>query len=134
MADKSNKSKRRLRPAPSVRQATEEKNSAPAKPKRIRRIAVAGSKPFKSARNVGKKEYYLPFPDNKLGRFFNKRRYFIPKYFRNSFSELRQVKWPDRKQTTQLTLAVFVFALIFGVIITITDSILDIIFKKVLLK
>ena len=134
MAEKSSKSKRRLRKPQTVREQAKSSALASPKPQRVKRAFRIASTPVRSAHRVGKKEYYLPMPDNKFGRFLNKRRHFIPSYFRNSFKELRDVKWPDRKQTTQLTLAVFIFATIFGVIIAVTDYGLDKVFKKVLLK
>ena len=58
----------------------------------------------------------------------------VPRYFRNSWKELRQVTWPNRKETRQLTVAVMVFATIFGILIALTDYGLDKVFKKVILK
>ncbi|MEO5627602.1 MAG: preprotein translocase subunit SecE [Candidatus Saccharimonadales bacterium] len=55
-------------------------------------------------------------------------------YLRSSWKELRQVTWPNRKETTKLTIAVFLFAIVFGAIIAITDFGLDKIFKKILLS
>lgn len=134
MADKPAKSKRRIRSVETVRQKVEKSSQEDPKGSRGKQTISAIAKPFKVAHSTGKKEYYLPLPDNKFWRFFNKRRHFIPSYFRNSFKELRDVKWPNRKETTQLTIAVFAFAIVFGIIITITDYGLDKIFKKVLLK
>lgn len=134
MADKPRETKRKLRKVQTVREQVNKPSSANAQPRRLRRTLSAVTKPVRAARQVGKKEYYLPLPDSKPGRFLNKRRHFIPSYFRNSFKELRDVKWPNRKQTTQLTLAVFIFATIFGLIIAVTDYSLDKIFKAVLLK
>lgn len=134
MAESARK-KRKLRPAPeTVRQRAESKANAPVKPRRIRRTAKTALRPLKAAHRVGAKEIYLPMPDNRLGRFLNKRRYFIPKYFRESWQELRLVSWPNRRETTKLTLAVFTFAIIFGFLVSITDYGLDQIFKRVLLK
>lgn len=56
------------------------------------------------------------------------------KYFRNSWKELRQVSWPDRKETTRLTLAVITFALFFGTMIAVTDYGLDKVFKFLFIK
>lgn len=73
----------------------------------------------------------------KLGRFkFFK---FIgkilwPAYFRNSWKELKQVTWPTRRETWQLTLAVIIFSVIFGVVIAIVDFGLDKMFKQVIIK
>ena len=60
--------------------------------------------------------------------------FLIPSYFKNSFRELKQVTWPGRKETLKLTFAVFMFAIVFGLIITVTDYGLDVVFKKVLIK
>ena len=73
-------------------------------------------------------------PDNKVGRFLNKRRSWVPSYFINSWKELKQVTWPGRRETWRLTLAVFVFAMVFGTIIAIVDKGLEDLFKKVILK
>lgn len=55
-------------------------------------------------------------------------------YFISSWKELKQVSWPNRKQTTQLTFAVFIFSIVFGIMIAIVDYGLDKLFKQVLLK
>jgi preprotein translocase SecE subunit len=57
-----------------------------------------------------------------------------PRYFRNSWKELRLVTWTTRRETWQLTLAVIIFSVIFGTIIAIVDFGLDKAFKQVLLK
>jgi preprotein translocase SecE subunit len=57
-----------------------------------------------------------------------------PAYFRNSWRELKQVTWPNRRESRQLTTAVIIFATIFGVLIAIVDYGLDKLFKQVLLK
>lgn len=58
----------------------------------------------------------------------------VPRYFRNSWRELRQVTWPNKKESRRLTLAVMLFALLFGIAIAIVDYGLDKIFKRILLK
>ena len=58
----------------------------------------------------------------------------IPRYFVNSWREVRQVTWPTRVETWRLTLAVFIFATIFGAMVAAVDKGLDEIFKKVILK
>ncbi len=133
MADQKSK-KRRLRPAETVRERSEKAANTPSKPRRLSRTASTVTKPLRTASNFGRREYYLPLPENKLGRFMNKRRHIIPGYFRNSWRELRLVTWPSRRETWKLTLAVFTFAIIFGVLIAVTDYGLDKLFRKVLLK
>ncbi len=128
----SSKKKRQLKSS-TVREKTEQAANKPAKPRRLKKTASSVTKPLKAASVVGKKEVYLPMPDNKAGRFLNKRRSFIPRYFREAWRELRQVTWPNRKETIKLTTAVIIFAVGFAALIGIVDYGLDKIFKNILL-
>jgi preprotein translocase SecE subunit len=139
MADDQEKDspKRMLKKRPeSFRERAEKAQTKTDKPRRlrIRKTATSIGKPVKKAAEIGGKEYYLPMPDNRVGRFMNKRRRWIPAYFRNSWKELRLVEWPDRKSTAKLTLAVFIFALVFGTLVAFADYGLDKLFRKVILK
>jgi preprotein translocase SecE subunit len=58
----------------------------------------------------------------------------VPKYFKNSFKELKLVTWPNRKESRQLTSAVIVFAVVLSLIVALIDLGLDKVFKKVILK
>ncbi len=58
----------------------------------------------------------------------------VPRYLINAWRELKQVTWPSRRESWRLTGAVFIFAIIFGVLATIVDRSLDDIFKKTILK
>jgi preprotein translocase subunit SecE len=126
--------KRRLKKPETVRERAEKAQDTPRKPRRLQGAAGSLSRPFKTAARVGRKEYYLPLPDSRLGRTLNKRRSLLPGYFRSSWQELRQVTWPSRKETWKLTLAVFTFAVVFGVLVAVTDYGLEKLFKKVLLR
>lgn len=110
------------------------KASVVKKPRRLHKTAGQVTRPLKAARAVGRKEFYLPMPDNRLGRWLNKRRKFIPRFFGNAWKELKQVTWPGNRETMKLTLAVFIFALSFGVLIALTDYGLDKLFKEVIIK
>lgn len=57
----------------------------------------------------------------------------VPPYLRHSWGELRQVTWPGRKETFQLTLAVLAFAAIFGILVTTVDYGLEKVFKRIIL-
>jgi preprotein translocase subunit SecE len=71
----------------------------------------------------------------KLGRPVAKvLRWLLPRYFINSWREVRQVTWPNRRETWRLTGAVFIFALVFGALVAIVDKGIDEIFKKLVLK
>lgn len=126
--------KRRVRKVETVRQKVETANTAAPKPRKVKKVIKKVSKPLNSAYHFGQKEYYIPLPDNRFWRFMNKRRHIIPRYFINSYHELKLVTWPNRKQTIQLTIAVFIFAITFGIMIAVIDYGLDRIFKILLIK
>lgn len=58
----------------------------------------------------------------------------VPRYFINAWRELKQVSWPNSQETRRLTLAVFIFAIVFGTVVSVVDKGLDEFFKKVILK
>lgn len=103
------------------------------KTRRLKATAGAASRPFKAAHRVGKKEYYLPMPNNRVGRFLNKKRRFTPGFLLNAWRELRMVEWPSFGTVLRLTLAVFIFSIVFGLLITVVDFGLDKLFRKVFL-
>ena len=55
------------------------------------------------------------------------------RYVKGSFQELRQTKWPNRRSTWVLTLAVIVFAVAFAAIILGIDHLFDLVVKNVIL-
>jgi preprotein translocase SecE subunit len=57
----------------------------------------------------------------------------IGAYFAGAWYELRQVRWPDRKATWGLTLAVILFSLFFAGLILGLDFVFQTLFKKILL-
>lgn len=123
MADEptsASKPKRRLRTSSeTIRERAAKAQASDNKPKR--RATGKIGKVFAPLHPVGRVL-------RKIGRFV------IPPYFRNSWRELRQVTWPKWKQSRQLTGAVIVFSIIFGVLIAVVDLGLDKVFKKVILK
>jgi preprotein translocase SecE subunit len=134
VADENDKTKKRqLKKTQTVRERAE-KAGVGKKPRRIRQASIAAVMPFKAAARTGRKEFYLPMPDNRVGRFLNKRRRWVPSYFRGAWQEVRQVKWPGRRETAKLTFAVFLFAIFFATLISVTDYGLDKVFKKLILK
>jgi preprotein translocase subunit SecE len=53
-------------------------------------------------------------------------------YFKGSWYELRQVRWPDRKSTWSLTLAVLLFTAFFTVLIVLLDDGFKELFKLII--
>jgi len=129
------KKKRVLKKTETVREKAPKKTDAAPKPRRIHKATGVVKRPISAARRIGKKEYHpIKLPDNALGRFLTKNRRVTPRYLRESWAELKQVTWPNRKETTSLTLAVFAFALVFSVMIGVVDYGLDKLFKALLLN
>ena len=54
----------------------------------------------------------------------------IKEYFVGSWRELRLVRWPNRKQTWAMTLAVILFSLGLGLLIFLLDALFTLVFKK----
>ena len=53
-------------------------------------------------------------------------------YFRGAFREIRQVRWPNRKETWKMTLSVIVYVIILATAIMLLDALLQLIFNKLL--
>ena len=71
-------------------------------------------------------------------RFFKKlfsilKKILLIDYVSSSWQEVKQVSWPNRKETAKLTVAVFAFAIVFGVFVAIIDFGLDKLFREVIL-
>ena len=53
-------------------------------------------------------------------------------YFKGAWQELRQVRWPNRKATWELTAAVIVFSVFFLVLIMLLDALFKYLFELIL--
>lgn len=135
------KRSRRLKPVQTVRERTEKSNAIPKKKRRLQRAGSAVTKPFariwKIVKAVLRPFRFLLWPFQTkvvraVGRVLSK--VLLINYFIESWREVRQVTWPNRRETAQLTFAVFAFATVFGIIITIVDYGLDKLFKQILLQ
>ena len=56
----------------------------------------------------------------------------IGRYLKNSWIELRQVRWPNRKATWKMVLAVFVYTILLVAIITLLDVFFTWLFNLIL--
>jgi preprotein translocase SecE subunit len=81
----------------------------------------AEKKAEKAKAREGKKAFILFRPFCAFGR-----------YLRDSWRELRQVRWPNRKATWKMVLAVVIYTAIFVVIIVLLDMLFSFIFKQIL--
>lgn len=134
MADNTSKGRKRIIKKPQSLREKAAKSELPKKPRRLKQAGAKALRPIKAIAKTGRKEYFLPMPDTKAGRFLNKRRSLLPKYFRGAWQEVRQVEWPKRKETAKLTLSVFLFAIFFALIISLADFVLAQAFERFILK
>jgi preprotein translocase SecE subunit len=128
------KQKRRLKPALTMRERAERTAAQSGRPKKLRRLTKPLAAPLHATgRGLGRAGR-LPIwrPITVAGRFVG--RIILPRYLRNSWRELRQVTWPNGRQTRALTGAVILFSVIFGLFIAAFDYGLDKLFKEVILK
>ena len=91
--------------------------------KNIRKETKKNEKKIGSKDSSGKKPFILFRPFVYLGR-----------YLRDSWRELRQVRWPNRKTTWKMVLAVLVYTLIFVVFISVLDLFFSWLFNLILSK
>lgn len=86
-----------------------------------KKAAKAEKKAEKAAAKEGKKVFFLFRPFVAIGR-----------YVRNSFREVRQVRWPDRKATWKMTLSVIIYVLLIAAVIMLLDALFTFIFNQLL--
>jgi len=93
------------------------------------------SRPFSALRKIGAKEYTpIKVPDKKIIRHLNKKGHFVPRFLRESWAELKKVTWPTKREAARLTLAVFIFAIVFAVFIQIIDYGFSRLVKEIILR
>ena len=81
----------------------------------------AERKAAKKAAREGKKTFVLFRPFVAIGR-----------YFRDSFREVRQVRWPDRKTTWKMTISVILYVILIAAVIMLLDALFTFMFNKLL--
>lgn len=77
-----------------------------------------------------KKQYHLPKPILFITAPFRT----IGRYLRDSWHELRQVRWTNRKTTWKIVFAVFIYTALFVAIIMLLDIFFTFIFNLILGK
>ena len=109
---------------------SEEKDDKAPKAK-IEKVDKAEKTPAKADKKALKAEKKA---DKKSAvRTKKQRKIFAPfRYIRDSWRELRQVRWPDRKTTWKMTFTVIIYVIIFGAIIMLLDAFFTYIFNLIL--
>jgi len=95
--------------------AKDDASKAPVKAVKSTKKAVKAEKPAR-VRKAGKRSIF--------GRIWG--------YFKGAWQELRLVRWPNRRATWGLTLAVIVFSLFFVLIILLLDALFKYLFELII--
>lgn len=140
MAEDKQARKPRVRKVETVRErnqkvaAKAEAKASKVPKRRVRRAAGAVVRPLSFLKEP-LRVITWPFrtrPMRFIGRILG--RILWPKYFRNSWKEIRQVTWPTGRETWKLTLAVLLFAIIFGLAAAGTDWVLDKVIRRIVFR
>jgi preprotein translocase SecE subunit len=130
--------KRQLKKTETVRQRAERGVSNQPKRRHVKKAASKLGRPLAALWNgicfVARPFAFVLIPfKTKPARFVGRilANVLLFKFFREAWAEMRQVEWPTARETVRLTMAVFIFSVVFGAIIAITDFGLDKVFKKV---
>lgn len=106
----------------SVKAKNSENKKAKAKAAaKAKEIDAREKKAAKKAEGEDKKVFFLFRPFVAFGR-----------YVRDSFREIRQVRWPDRKSTWKMTLTVILYVVLIAVIIMLLDALFTFLSNKLL--
>jgi preprotein translocase subunit SecE len=85
-------------------------------------FGMAQQRPAKSNRPHAPKRFRLKF---KQPKFLH-----APKYFSESFAELRKVTWPTRKESVRLTVAVFLFSTVLTLLTVLVDYVFNLLAER----
>lgn len=128
--------KGRKRNLKTVRQMADQKSSLkkrPSAPKNILRLIFL---PFKLIfRWLNKPvQTHADSSQNPLMENLTKQRSMTPAYVRESVVEMKAVTWPSFSVAMRLTVAVFLFAIFFALLIFVLDWILTQVFEEIILN
>ena len=117
--ESSRKSEEEQAPITRKKVVVEDKKQDKVKAKEARKLAKAEKKVARAKEN--KKVFILFRPFVALGR-----------YLRDSWREIRQVRWPTRKATWKMVLAVLIYTALFVVFITLLDMFFSWLFSLII--
>ena len=101
-----------------------------------KKVVVKDKKSAKAAKKATKNAEKALAKDKPTKKIFILFRPFVAlwRYLRDSWRELRQVRWPNRKTTWKMVLAVLVYTAMFVVIISLLDIFFSWLFNLILGK
>lgn len=128
------KPKLRVKKQETVRQRAEKQFAKSAQPRR-KKVASVTKTPIKGAFRILTKEFHpIKISKSKHAEFLTSKVTFMPSFFKDSFSELKLVKWPTFRQAMSLTFAVIAFSVVIALFVQLLGYGFDKLFKEVILK
>lgn len=115
------------KPQPKTKKVTPKSNTKPSTkaPKttdtKVKQVTKSPLKPAKPLKKALTPLAFLGRPFIKLGR-----------YLKNSWREIRQVRWPNRKTTWKMTFAVLLYTAFFILLILVLDIFFSFVFNNIL--
>jgi preprotein translocase SecE subunit len=137
MANKMEPKIRLLKKSDTIAQRAKKATDKPAQARRLRKTSKAAARPFKFVWNLAKKALgpfaflLIPFKTKiarKIASFLAS--VLLLKFIRGAYGEIKQVQWPSFRETVRLSVAVFIFSVLFGTLVAITDYGLGKVFRK----
>ncbi len=98
-----------------------------------RAAAKRGKNTWRTTKRFLGKRYDIPMPNNRIGQILG-REIRMPRYFRESWEEVKKVKRPSRHEARRLTVAVFVFTTVFALFTALVDFIFSNAVERILLR
>lgn len=125
--------KRRVKNPETFRERAQKAAQTEAQPKSAARLRQVGGQATGPVRRQISRAYNAKplAPVRKVVHVIG--RVLFPKYFRQSWQELKLVTWPTWREGRRLTFAVLVFAMVFGAAIAGADWVIDKLFQHLLL-
>lgn len=118
-----------------IRERAEKQRLKQANQPRRKKVASATAKPVKGLGKILKKEYTpIKIKKGRYSNILSKRISLMPKYFVDSFNELKQVNWLKPKQAMSLTFAVIVFSVSIALFVQLLSFVFDKLVQEVILK
>lgn len=118
-----------------VRERAEKQRLKQSTEPRRKKVAIATTKPVKGLGKILSKEFNpITIKKGKYSNLLSKRFSLMPRYFVNSYRELKEVHWLKPKQALSLTLAVIIFSVSIALFVQLLSFVFDKLVQEVILK
>jgi len=118
-----------------VRERAEKQRLKQSSKPRTKKMASATAKPVKGLGKILTKEFNpINIKKGPYAKLLSKRVRFIPKYFIESYQEIKYVTWLKPRQALSLTFAVIIFSVSIALFVQLLSYVFDKVVQEVILK